>query len=208
MIQNIIDWLVNTIALFGYPGVFVAVFVESFFAPIPSELILPFSGFVASQGGMNVYIVIVVATVGAYLGSLPFYLVGRWGEKPLLSFLEKYGKYLFIEQSDVDFVFKLFDRYGNGLVLFGRLIPIARTLISFPAGVAKLPFVLFTVFTLLGSMLWNILLVYTGYILADNWEVVGVWVEKYESVILTLVIVVFAVYLGRGIYKKLKRRNK
>ena len=96
MIQSIIDWLVNVISVLGYPGVFISVFLESFFAPIPSEIILPFSGFVASQGSMNIYLVIVVATVAAYLGSLPFYFIGKWGEKPVLEFLDKFGKYLFI----------------------------------------------------------------------------------------------------------------
>ncbi len=77
MIQTVINWLVNIISVIGYPGVFLAVLIESFFAPIPSELILPFSGFVASQGEMNIFVVIIVATLGAYLGSLPFYLVGK-----------------------------------------------------------------------------------------------------------------------------------
>lgn len=207
MIQTVINWLVNIISVIGYPGVFLAVLIESFFAPIPSELILPFSGFVASQGEMNIFVVIIVATLGAYLGSLPFYLVGKWGEKAVTNFLNKYGKYLFIEESDIEFSFKLFDKYGNGLVLFGRLIPIARTLISFPAGVAKMPFFVFSVFTLLGSMLWNILLVYTGFLLSDNWEVVGVWVERYENVILILVLIAFFAYIGRGVYRRLKRRK-
>jgi len=204
MIQTVIDWLVNIISVIGYPGVFLAVLIESFFAPIPSELILPFSGFVASQGEMNIFVVIIVATLGAYLGSL----------QAVTNFLNKYGKYLFIEESDIEFSFKLFDKYGNGLVLFGRLIPIARTLISFPAGVAKMPFFVFSVFTLLGSMLWNILLVYTnillvytGFLLSDNWEVVGVWVERYENVILILVLIAFLAYIGRGVYRRLKRRK-
>jgi membrane protein DedA with SNARE-associated domain len=208
MIQIVIDWLVGTISILGYPGVFVAVFIESFFAPIPSELILPFSGFVAFQGSMNVYIVIFVATIGSYLGSLPFYFLGRWGEKNLLQFLSRYGKYFFIEQTDVDWIFKLFERFGKSLVLFGRLIPIVRTLISFPAGVAKMPFILFTAFTVVGSMLWNIFLVYAGYLMGNNWEIVKELVEKYESTILVLVFVFFLIYIGRGLYRMLKRREK
>jgi len=149
MIESLINWLVNTISVLGYPGVFISVFVESFFAPIPSEIILPFSGFVASMGEMNIYLVIIIATVGAYLGSLPFYFIGQWGEKPLLRFLKKYGKYLFIEQDDVDWAFGLFYKYGKGVVFVGRVIPIVRTLISFPAGVARMPFLLFTLYTLL-----------------------------------------------------------
>jgi len=206
MIESLVNWLVNTISVLGYPGVFISVFVESFFAPIPSEIILPFSGFVASMGEMNIYLVIIIATVGAYLGSLPFYFIGQWGEKPLLRFLKKYGKYLFIEQDDVDWAFGLFYKYGKGVVFVGRVIPIVRTLISFPAGVARMPFLLFTLYTLLGSLIWNILLTYTGYVLGDNWLVVGNWVGKYEHIILAILAIVFLAYIFRGIYKRLKRK--
>jgi len=199
MIQSIIDWLVNAISTIGYPGVFISVFLESFFAPIPSEIILPFSGFVASTGKMNLVIVIIIATVAAYLGSLPFYFIGRWGEKPVINFINKYGKYLFIQQKDVDKVFGAFDKYGKGVVFFGRLIPMIRTLISFPAGVAKMQFVRFSMYTLLGSLSWNILLTYAGYQLGDHWSVVSGWIEKYQNVILILIAVGLLLYIIRGI---------
>ena len=207
MIQLFIDWLVNIITVLGYSGVFLAVFIESFFAPIPSEIILPFSGFVASMGEMNIYLVIIVATVAAYLGSLPFYIIGRWGEKYFKNFLDRYGKYLFIEESDVQWTFMLFEKYGNGFVFFGRLVPIVRTLISFPAGVAKMPFLKFSVYTLMGSLIWNTLLSYTGFVLGDNWENVGAWVSKYENVILFAIIFLILLYIGRGVFKRVGRRK-
>jgi len=199
MIQSIIDWLVNAISTIGYPGVFISVFLESFFAPIPSEIILPFSGFVASTGKMDLVFVIVIATVAAYLGSLPFYFIGKWGEKPVINFIDKYGKYLFIQQKDVDKVFGAFDKYGKGVVFFGRLIPMIRTLISFPAGVAKMQFARFSMYTLLGSLTWNILLTYAGYQLGDHWSVVSKWIEKYQNVILVLIIIAVLLYIIRGI---------
>jgi len=199
MIQSIIDWLVNAISTIGYPGVFISVFLESFFAPIPSEIILPFSGFVASTGKMNLIFVIVIATVAAYLGSLPFYFIGKWGEKPVINFINKYGKYLFIQQKDVDKVFGAFDKYGKGVVFFGRLIPMIRTLISFPAGVAKMQFARFSMYTLFGSLTWNILLTYAGYQLGDHWSVVSKWIEKYQNVILVLIIIAVLLYIIRGI---------
>ena len=199
MIQSIIDWLVNAISTIGYPGVFISVFLESFFAPIPSEIILPFSGFVASSGKMSLVLVIIIATVAAYLGSLPFYFIGRWGEKPVINFINKYGKYLFIQQKDVDKVFGAFDKYGKGVVFFGRLIPMIRTLISFPAGVAKMQFARFSMYTLLGSLTWNILLTYAGYQLGDHWSVVSKWIEKYQNVILVLIIIAVLLYIIRGI---------
>lgn len=199
MIQSIIDWLVNAISTIGYPGVFISVFLESFFAPIPSEIILPFSGFVASSGKMSLVLVIIIATVAAYLGSLPFYFIGRWGEKPVINFINKYGKYLFIQQKDVDKVFGAFDKYGKGVVFFGRLIPMIRTLISFPAGVAKMQFARFSMYTLFGSLTWNILLTYAGYQLGDHWSVVSKWIEKYQNVILVLIIIAVLLYIIRGI---------
>ncbi len=199
MIQSIIDWLVNAISTIGYPGVFISVFLESFFAPIPSEIILPFSGFVASTGKMNLIFVIVIATVAAYLGSLPFYFIGKWGEKPVINFINKYGKYLFIQQKDVDKVFGAFDKYGKGVVFFGRLIPMIRTLISFPAGVAKMQFARFSMYTLFGSLTWNILLTYAGYQLGDHWSVVSKWIEKYQNVILVLIIIAVLLYIIRRI---------
>ena len=199
MIQSIIDWLVNAISTIGYPGVFISVFLESFFAPIPSEIILPFSGFVASTGKMDLVFVIVIATVAAYLGSLPFYFIGKWGEKPVINFINKYGKYLFIQQKDIDKVFGAFDKYGKGVVFFGKLIPMIRTLISFPAGVAKMQFARFSMYTLLGSLTWNILLTYAGYQLGDHWSVVSKWIEKYQNVILVLIIIAVLLYIIRGI---------
>ena len=199
MIQSIIDWLVNAISTIGYPGVFISVFLESFFAPIPSEIILPFSGFVASTGKMDLVFVIVIATVAAYLGSLPFYFIGKWGEKPVINFINKYGKYLFIQQKDVDKVFGAFDKYGKGVVFFGRFIPMIRTLISFPAGVAKMQFARFSMYTLFGSLTWNILLTYAGYQLGDHWSVVSKWIEKYQNVILVLIIIAVLLYIIRRI---------
>ncbi|HPP19031.1 MAG TPA: DedA family protein [Candidatus Dojkabacteria bacterium] len=199
MIQSIIDWLVNAISTIGYPGVFISVFLESFFAPIPSEIILPFSGFVASTGKMSLVLVIIIATVAAYLGSLPFYFIGRWGEKSVINFINKYGKYLFIQQKDVDKVFGAFDKYGKGVVFFGRLIPMIRTLISFPAGVAKMQFGRFSMYTLIGSLTWNILLTYAGYQLGDHWSVVSGWIKKYQNVILILIAIALILYIIRGI---------
>lgn len=207
MIQTFIDWLVTIITTLGYPGVALSVFIESFFAPIPSEIILPFSGFVASTGALNIYWVIVVATVAAYLGTLPFYFIGRWGEKYVFKFLDKYGKYLFIDRGDVDWAFGLFEKHGNKIVLAGRLIPIVRTLISLPAGVAKMRFVIFSIYTIIGALIWNTLLAYAGYILADNWESVGAWIGKYEKVILGVVVLAVILYFLRGYLRKRKSTN-
>ncbi len=199
MINSLIDWLVNLIGSMGYVGVGLAMFVESFFAPIPSEIILPFSGFVANQGKLNIVLVIAVATISAYLGSLPFYLIGKWGKEGITKFLEKYGKYLFITKTDMDKGFDAFDKHGNKIVLLGRVIPIVRTVVSFPAGVGKMNFWVFSAYTLIGTALWSTLLGLSGYYLGSKWEVVSVYVGKYEKVIMGILIVGIILYVARGI---------
>jgi len=208
MINSLIDWLVNLINSVGYWGVGLAMFIESFFAPIPSEIILPFSGFVASQGTLSIVWVIVIATFSAYLGSLPFYLVGRWGEKSVIKFLEKYGKYLFISKTDLDKGFTAFEKYGNGFVLLGRVIPIVRTVISFPAGVAKMNFFVFSIYTLLGTAVWSTILGLAGYFLGAKWEIVSEYVNKYEKIILIICILVAIWYVARGIVNMRKDSAK
>lgn len=199
MINSLIDWLVNLIGSMGYLGVGLAMFVESFFAPIPSEIILPFSGFVANQGKLSILLVIVVATFSAYLGSLPFYLIGKWGKEGITKFLEKYGKYLFITKTDMDKGFDAFDKHGNKIVLLGRVIPIVRTVISFPAGVGKMNFWVFSAYTLIGTALWSTLLGLAGYYLGSKWEVVSIYVGKYEKVIMVILILGIILYIARGI---------
>ncbi len=201
MITPIIDWLVNLISSVGYWGVGLAMFIESFFAPIPSEIILPFSGFVASDGRLKIYLVIIVATVAAYLGSLPFYIIGRLGENSVLNFLKKYGKFLFISENDLEKGVKSFEKYGNSIVFFGRLIPIVRTVISFLAGVSKMKFGIFSLYTIAGTAIWSTVLSLAGFFLGSQWEIVSVYVSRYENVIIVIIIVLVITFLGNRILK-------
>jgi membrane protein DedA with SNARE-associated domain len=153
----------------------------------------------ANQGKLNIVLVIAVATISAYLGSLPFYLIGKWGKEGITKFLEKYGKYLFITKTDMDKGFDAFDKHGNKIVLLGRVIPIVRTVVSFPAGVGKMNFWVFSAYTLIGTALWSTLLGLSGYYLGSKWEVVSVYVGKYEKVIMGILIVGIILYVARGI---------
>jgi membrane protein DedA with SNARE-associated domain len=206
MINSLVDWLVVTIDSFGYIGVGFAIFLESFIAPIPSQLILPFSGFVASQGSLNIILVIVVAAFGAYLGTLPFYFVGVWGEEFVEKFLKKYGKYLFISQDDLEKGYNAFEKYGHGIVFFGRLIPIVRSVISFPAGAAKMKFWIFSVFTYAGSLIFASILCTAGYLMGESWHIVAEYTEEYERVALVILAILFLLYVWRGI-RNLKKEQ-
>ena len=207
MISSLIDWLVQAIDSLGYLGVALAVFLETFIPPIPSQIIFPFSGFVASQGTLNIVFVILTASLVTYLGTLPFYLIGLWGEGAILTFLKKYGKYLFISNDDIDKAYKIFDKHGHGIIFFGRIIPIIRSVISLPAGVAKMNFWKFTLFTLAGTTLFAALLCLPGYFMGENWGVVVGYIEEYERVILALLLILFLLYIRKGVRDFIKERN-
>jgi membrane protein DedA with SNARE-associated domain len=201
MINDIIQWLLELIETMGYPGVAISMFLESFFAPVPSEVILPFAGFLASEGKMNTIVLTAVGGGASYLGTLPFYYIGKFGNRERVNtFVERWGKYLFIKKSEVDKAFELFDRFGTPLIFFGRLIPLVRSFISFPAGMARMNFAKFTGYTLLGSTLWSAFLVFAGYQLGSNYDKVSEWMAKYE----TVVFIIVGVGLFYLVYRKVK----
>jgi membrane protein DedA with SNARE-associated domain len=208
MINTLIDWLVQGIDSLGYLGVGLSIFLESFIALIPSQIVLPFSGFVASQGSLNIILVIIVASFGAYLGTLPFYFVGLWGDEFVNRFLKKYGKYLFISEEDLEKGYTAFEKYGHGIVFFGRFIPLVRSVISFPAGAARMKFGLFSLFTYVGSLIFASILCLSGYFLGESWHIVAVYVDKYERVVTAILLIVFLLYLWRGIKKPSKQKEK
>lgn len=209
MIHNLINWLTTLIETIGYPGVALSMFIESFFAPIPSELILPFAGFLASQGKMNIIVLGLLGGIFSYLGTLPFYFIGTIGNRDAINkFIKKYGKYLFISDDEVEAAFKLFDKFGNFLIFGGRLIPLVRSVISFPAGMARMNFGIFTFLTLIGSTMWSFVLVIAGFFLGEHWDVVGDFVGRYEKAVMLLIAIIGVVYLGKKIIDFIQAHRK
>ncbi len=156
MIQQIVDWLLWLVREVGYPGVALSMFIESFFAPIPSEAIMPLAGWLAAEGSMQIWALALIGGVASYLGTLPFYFLGYWGNRQKINrWVGKYGKWFFIKPEEIDTAFDWFQKYGKGFVFLGRLVPIVRTVISFPAGAIKMKFLPFTLLTLAGSILWS-----------------------------------------------------
>ena len=204
---SIINWLVHIISTLGYPGIALLTFLDSSCIPIPSEIVLPFSGFVASQGGLNIAAIVIIASVSASLGALSFYLIGRLGKRKVDAFVERYGKYFLISKEDLDKTYAFFNKYGNFAVFFGRIVPIVRLLISFPAGVSGMSPALFSTYTFAGSFLWSCVLVAAGYLLGEKWELVAVYIDKYQTVIIILFAILFALFIARGIYKLVKKKK-
>lgn len=191
MIETFLGWLAHfitaTISASGYVGVFLLMAAESANLPIPSEVIMPFSGSLILTGRFAFLPVVLAGTFGNLAGSLLSYGVARFGGRP---FLERYGKYLFISHDHLALADRWFDRYGLGAVFFGRLLPIIRTFISFPAGLAKLPIGLFSLITFVGALPFVALLTWVGYILGQNWEALRPYFRSADGVIVGVIVLV------------------
>jgi membrane protein DedA with SNARE-associated domain len=195
--ETVIPLFLDLYDTLGYLGVAVGVAIETFIPIIPSEIILPMAGWKVSQSAADPAVtewltgqpwtivgVMAAATIGATVGSLGIYLVGAWGGRPLL---DRYGRYLRIEADDLDRADAWFARYGDGAVFFGRFVPLLRSFISFPAGVARMRLGRFLAFTALGTIPFNLVLVIAGYLLGENYEAVSDALSPYELPIYVLV---------------------
>ena len=191
----------------GYLGVALWVALESVIIPIPSELVLPFAGFLVGEGRAiepltgqpwNLVLVVLFGTIGATLGALIAYAIGMYGGRPVL---ERWGRYLGITASDLDRADDFFARHGNAAAFFGRLLPVIRSLVSFAAGLAHMPLGRFILFTFLGSLPWTAFLVVSGAALGANWEQVGAVIKQFEYVILAILAVIAVLWIWFRIVK-------
>jgi len=186
------DWIIQTITDFGYLGIFLLMLLESVFPPIPSELIIPFAGFAAARGDLNFAGVIAAATSGALVGMIPWYFAGRlFGLKRLRHLADRFGRWITLNGDQLDLATAWFRRYGPAIVFFGRLLPIVRTLISVPAGLARMPALLFFSASALGALLWNGILVGAGYLLNEHYELVEVVLDPLTIVVLVAVVLLY-----------------
>ena len=190
MLSGLSDWVVDVIDRLGYVGVALLVALENLFPPIPSEIVLPFAGFVArDRGGWALPGMILAATIGSLIGAWALYGIAAWiGPDRLQVFLVRYGKWLRLTNDDVDKAERWFDRRAVVAVLVGRCIPLIRSLISIPAGFRRMNFAVFTLYTAIGSLIWNAVLVGAGYILRDNWEDVEPILDVVQYVVVALIV--------------------
>ncbi|KAA0914479.1 DedA family protein [Psychrobacter sp. ANT_WB68] len=183
-------WVLGIMAKFGYFGIIFAMFAENIFPPIPSEVIMPAAGFAASKGDLSIILVILTGTLGAVLGALPLYYLGRVFDEPrLVAFTKKYGKYLFVQPADITAANAWFDKHGKKAVFFGRMVPGVRSLISIPAGMNKMPLLPFLTLTALGASIWTAILALSGYYLGQNYDAVAGMLAPYSKAIVIIVVV-------------------
>ncbi|MDQ2805212.1 MAG: DedA family protein [Pseudomonadota bacterium] len=158
--------IIAVLSASGYLGVLGLMAIESACIPLPSEIILPFAGYLVSTGRLNLYLVATLGALGCNLGSMVAYAVGFYGGRPAV---RRWGRYVLLTEADLDHADRFFHRFGGPAVLVGRLLPVVRTFIALPAGIARMPFLRFHIYTFLGSWPWCFLLAYVGMRLGDAW---------------------------------------
>ena len=201
MLDSLTDFARDAVTTGGYPGLFGAMVAENLFPPIPSEIVLPLAGFEASQGELAVVWTIVAATAGSLAGALLLYALGRYGGRAVVL---RWGSVLRVGPADLDRTEAWFDRWGDWVVLGARVIPIARSVVSIPAGMACMPVLRFSALTAIGSLAWNTLLIGAGHQLGANWEDVSDLVARFSNVMLVVVVVLVLA----GVAWLLRRRRR
>lgn len=190
MLEQLGQILTHYISSFGYPAIFVLMTAESALIPIPSEVTMPFSGFLAGVGHFNLWLVILIGAIGNLVGSLIAFGIGWWGsDAGVRSLIKKYGKWVLVSVDEYDTAVGWFKNYGSAISFFSRILPIVRTFISLPAGVSKMSPVKFSLYTFTGSLIWSGLLAFFGFKLGENWQVLGAYFHKFDLFFLVLVII-------------------
>lgn len=197
LIAPVAGFIIATISMLGYGGIVLLMAIESACIPLPSEIILPFSGYLVFRGELALWLVAVAGAMGCVLGSLLAYWVGAWGGRPLV---EKYGRYILVSRHDLDLADRWFARRGDIIILIGRLLPLVRTFIAFPAGVARMPLVKFILYTFVGSLIWCWALAWVGLRLGQHWDTLGPWFHRFDALIVVLILLGAAWYVWRHLH--------
>ena len=193
MFNSLATWVQDVIEQLGYLGVALLVVLENVFPPIPSEIVLPFAGFVAQRGSDSVVLMILAATVGSVIGALIMYWIAAViGDERLHAFTRKFGKWVQIREADLTRAEEWFDRHAVSAVLVGRCVPLIRSVVSIPAGFRRMKLVPYIAYTFLGSLVWNIALVGAGAMLGENWERVEPVVATFQWLVIVLIVAVVA----------------
>jgi membrane protein DedA with SNARE-associated domain len=200
LLKPIVEFITSIISTMSYPGIFFLMILESALIPIPSEIIMPFSGFLASTGKLNYIGVVLAGSFGNLVGSILTYYLGiNVGRKVIL----KYGRYIFFKKKHLELTENLFNKYGDRVSFVGRLLPGIRTYVSLPAGIGKTKFTKFVIYTFTGSIIWNSMLTYVGMKLGSNWKNI----DKYSIYLDILAVIVIAVFLIWFLYNS-RRKSK
>jgi membrane protein DedA with SNARE-associated domain len=208
MLDSIVDWALSVVESLGPVGVAVLVVLENLFPPIPSELILPLAGFVAATGGADLWVMIGAATIGSLVGAFLLYgIAAAIGPVRLRRFVVERGRWFGLTEADLDRSEQWFDRRSGWAVLVCRCVPLMRSLISIPAGLRRMPLIPFTVYTLIGSLVWNTALILAGYLLGDRWEAASEPVQVMQRAVVAIIAVAVAWFVWRRMVQPRLRQD-
>ncbi|PTI76410.1 alkaline phosphatase [Staphylococcus succinus] len=197
-------WITQFMEKFGYLGIAFLIFLENVFPPIPSEIILTFGGFMTTKSELGFVGVTITSTIGSVLGAIVLYGIGAWiGERNLYRLINRYGKILRVKTKDLDKTIGWFEKYGYWTIFFCRFVPLLRSLISIPAGLTRMNLPLFIVFTTIGTLIWNVVLIYLGQAVGGNWHTIVNYMDVYSRIIY-IVLAILIIFL---IWKWLKRQK-
>jgi len=198
MLEIFGHYIISFIEATNYFGIFILMALESALIPIPSEITMPFSGFLASQGKLSLTLVIIVGTFANLVGSYIAYYIGYFIEETvLLKFIKKYGKFFLVSEHDYQRGNKWFAKYGDKIIFISRLLPGIRTVISLPAGVFRMDIKKFTIYTIAGCLIWSAILTYFGFVLGENWQSLEGYFHKFQILIILLLAVGAILYLEK-----------
>lgn len=194
MLEQLSGFIIDIIESTGYIGIFILMTLESALIPIPSEVTMPFAGYLAQNGSLSFFLVVLIGTLGNLVGSLIAYAVGYYLEETVIvRLIEKYGKFILLSKHEYFRAVGWYKRYGNSITFFSRLLPAVRTFISLPAGLAEMNIWKFSLYTFLGSFIWSAILTYVGYYLGKKWNIIGPVFEQFH-------VVIIIVFIGGALY--------
>ena len=199
--ERLSELFTSVIASTGYLGIFVLMVLESMVAPVPSELVMPFAGFLVADGKLNLWLVIAVSSLASLTGSLISYFVAYFGEKELI---HKFGRFVFLDKEELAWTERWFQKRGSVTILISRFIPVIRHLISIPAGLGKMNLKQFVIFTAVGATSWNTFLLWVGMQLRERWDIV----HKYSNQLDVLIVALLAIAVAYYAYRHLRRHRK
>jgi membrane protein DedA with SNARE-associated domain len=210
LLNAINAWALNIISTVGYPGLGLVMFLENVFPPIPSEVVLPLAGWLTldSETGFTLLGVTIVGAIGSVAGAFFFYGLGKWFDESRVRYLlRRFGKWFMLSEQDFDVALSWFDKYDEYVIFFGRMVPIVRSLISVPAGLANMRIGRFTAYTAVGTALWSFVLAFAGRLLGAQWSMVAEIIDRYEHVVILVTVLAVAYFFFTRLRKRAQEKR-
>ena len=202
--EFIVDLAVKIISSIGYLGVFMLMVLESMIFPIPSEAVMPFAGFLAAQGGMNIWLAAFAGALGSIVGSLASYYIGLYGG---YAFVKRYGRWFLLDKHHLEWTVRFFEKHGEKTIFISRFVPVVRHFISIPAGVGKMKLGKFSAYTMTGAYCWNFFLAWLGFRLGENWTVIEQYSQPIDLAVLAVIVLLAAWYAYHLVQRHMSSRK-